>query len=106
MLYFPIFTLTTGGTIGYAMSDTWCKNVWHQLILALKPNITREEARALNILKLENSTVVLTKDKGVAMVVLDKQEYINKTQDLLGQRNAYRTLGVDTANKHKINAVT
>ena len=51
----------------------------------LKPNITWEEARALEEVKQEKSRVILAADKGVTVVVLDKQEYINKAQDLLAQ---------------------
>ena len=29
MIYLPIFILTTDGTIGCTMSDTWCQMVWH-----------------------------------------------------------------------------
>ena len=29
MLYLPKLLLCTDGTIGYAMSGTWCQNVWH-----------------------------------------------------------------------------
>ena len=40
-------------------------------------------------------------DKGVAMVVLDKQDYIIKAQDLLVQWATYRPIVADPTNKHK-----
>ena len=48
----------------------------------LKPNNSREEARALKELKQDKSRVILTANKGAEMVVLDKQNCINKAQDL------------------------
>ena len=35
------------------------------------------------------------------MVVLDKEDYINKSQDLLAQRDTYRPLVDDPTNEHK-----
>ena len=32
MLCFQIFILTTDGTIGCVMSDTWCQVVWHLIV--------------------------------------------------------------------------
>ena len=46
------------------------------------------------------SRVVLTADKGVAMVVIDKQDYINKSNTLLAQP-AYRPIPKDPTNKIK-----
>ena len=39
--------------------------------------------------------------QGVAMVVLDEQDYISKVQYLLAQRNIYRPLAAKPTNKHK-----
>ena len=60
----------------------------------LKPNITRKEVGALK--ELRKDRVVLTMEKGVAMVVLDKQD---KAQDFLVQRVTYRSLMADPTNK-------
>ena len=43
-----------------------------------KPNLTKEERIGLRQLKKDQDRVVLTVDKGVAMVVRDKQDYINR----------------------------
>ena len=43
-----------------------------------KANITREEQKALNELKKDTNRVILTADKGTCLVVMDKEEYINK----------------------------
>ena len=41
-----------------------------------KPNITEEEAKVLKELRQDKDRVILTVDKGMALVVLDKQDYI------------------------------
>ena len=43
-----------------------------------KPNLTKAQNIALRELKRDRDRIVLTADKGVAMVVMDKQDYINK----------------------------
>ena len=40
-----------------------------------KSNITKEESKALRELREDKERMVLTKDKGVAMVVLDRKGY-------------------------------
>ena len=44
--------------------------------------------------------MVLTVDKGVAMVVMDRKEYVEKVEGLWAQL-AYRTITADPANKLK-----
>ena len=44
-------------------------------------------------------------DKGVAMVVMDRQEYINKSNNLLAQP-AYRPLPKDPTNKVKAKLIS
>ena len=50
-----------------------------------KSNITKEEHQALRKPKKDENRMVLTADKGVSLVVLDKEEYIQKAQHLLHQ---------------------
>ena len=38
----------------------------------------KEEAKAIQELKRDKERVILTADKGVSMVVMDKEEYIKK----------------------------
>ena len=59
-------------------------------IQAPKPNLSQEESKALAELKRDKDRIILTADKGVAMVVLDKKEYVQKAENLLVQL-AYRT---------------
>ena len=44
--------------------------------------------------------MVLTVDKGVSLVVLDKEDYIHKAEELLQQPN-YKILTSDPTTKHK-----
>ena len=64
-----------------------------------KSNITKEEHQTIRKLKKDGNRMVLTVDK-VSLVVLDKEEYIQKAKQLLHQPN-YRTLTTDPTTKHK-----
>ena len=65
-----------------------------QKIKKLRPNLTRGERKALADLKKDQSRMILTTDKGVALVVLNTEDYIKKAEDLLNQ-NTYRVLTSD-----------
>ena len=66
----------------------------------VKPNISREEHQALREMKRDNTRMVLTADKGVLLVVLDRDEYTAKSEELLHQPN-YKILKTDPTTKHK-----
>ena len=63
-------------------------------------NISKEEARAIKELKKDQDRMVLTADKGVSMVVMDREEYERKSEDLLNQPT-YRVLSSDPTTKQK-----
>ena len=65
-----------------------------------KANITREEQKATNELKKDTNRVILTADEGTCLVVMDKEEYINKAQDLL-KEDTYRVKPEEPTNKQK-----
>ena len=65
-----------------------------------KPNISKREEKAIQELRKDQGKIVLTVDKGVAMVVLEKDDYIRKSEDLLKQ-DTYRELAADPTNKYK-----
>ena len=46
-----------------------------------RPNVTLQEPLAIRELKLDHSKVILTADKGVAMVVMDSQDNLNKAKN-------------------------
>ena len=65
-----------------------------QKIQKPKPNITREERIALTKLKKDPSRMVLTGDKGVALVVMNTKDDKKKAEELLKQ-NTYRAMASD-----------
>ena len=65
-----------------------------------KSNISREEKKALEELREDQDRMVLTPDKGVAFVVVDRKEYQEKIEGLLATL-AYRAITMDQTNKLK-----
>ena len=45
-------------------------------------NLSKEKMRVLKEVRQDKSHVILTVDKGVALVVLDTAEYIKKTENM------------------------
>ena len=70
-----------------------------------KPNLTKQERVGLTQLKKDQNRVILTADKGVALVVMDKEEYISKAQELLSQL-AYKEIPKDPTNEIKTQLIT
>ena len=64
------------------------------------------QCRALTQLKQDTSRVVLTADKGMAMVIMDQQDYNNKANTLLQDTNTYRVLNKDPTNSLKNKLIT
>ena len=58
-------------------------------------NLNPAQCRALTQLKQDNTRVVLTADKGVAMVIMDQQDYNNRAQAFLQDTNTYKVLNKD-----------
>ena len=69
-------------------------------------NLTPAQHRALSQLKQDNHRVVLTADKGVAMVVMDQQDYSKKAQALLQDTNTYKVLPKDPTPQLKNKLIT
>ena len=65
-----------------------------------KLNISKEEAKALKELNDDNTRMILTADKGVPMVVMDRGEYIQKSEEVLSQ-STYKTIPTDPTIKYK-----
>ena len=70
-----------------------------------RTNLTKEENKALAESKRDKDRIILTADKDVAIIVLDKKDYIEKAQELLAQL-AYKTTERDPTNKLKANLIT
>ena len=58
---------------------------------APKPNLNNGEVKVMAELERDKDRIILTADKGVAIMVLDKENYIQKAETLLTQP-AYRTM--------------
>ena len=69
-----------------------------------KSNITKEVRKVLKEFRGDQERIVLTADKGVAMVVLDKKDYVDKVEGLLMQL-AYRNINTDPTNKLKVKLI-
>ena len=65
-----------------------------------KPNLTKAQNIALRELKKDRDCIVLTADKGVAVVIMDRQDYISKANTLLNQ-NTHRSIPQDPTNTIK-----
>ena len=63
-------------------------------------NITNDEFKALKELKEDRDRVILTADKGVALVIMEKNDYIQKAEELLNT-TTYKKIPEDPTNKHK-----
>ena len=70
-----------------------------------RPNISRDERKAIEQLRKDKTRVILTADKGVSMVVMDRDDYNSKAEDLLHQQ-IYRLIPSDPTNKLKNRLIT
>ena len=59
------------------------------------PNILPSERRALRDLRANSTLMILPADKGKATVVLDKQDYGNRMENMLLDRSTYQVLSKD-----------
>ena len=64
-------------------------------------NTTKEEWEAIKTLREDSSNVVLTVDKGVALVVMDKSQYIDKCMGLLNDTKVYKPCKDTTKKLHR-----
>ena len=87
----------------YAMELRADINFLLRKVQAPKPNLTRQEKLRLVQLKKDKDRVILTEDKRVDMVVMDREDYITKAESLLSQP-AYRLL--PTTNQIKAKLIT
>ena len=62
-------------------------------------NITKQEVQALVELKKDQSRVILTVDKGVAIVIMDKEDYQEKAKALLEDQGTYKAIKSDPTSR-------
>ena len=68
-----------------------------------QPNITLEEQKVIREHKEDQSLVVLTAGNGMAMVVMDREDYSDKIQLLLADTNTYKPITKDLPTNSKTN---
>ena len=68
-------------------------------------NITKQEVQALAEHKKDQSRVILTVDKGVAIVIMDKEDYQEKAKALLEDQGTYKALKSDPTSRMKSNLI-
>ena len=64
-------------------------------------NITKQEVQVLVELKKDQSRVILTADKVVAIVIMDKEDYQEKAKALLEDQGTYKALKTDPTGRLK-----
>ncbi|CAH1267006.1 Hypp3654 [Branchiostoma lanceolatum] len=58
-----------------------------------KPNLSNEERQAIKSLKENKDIVIIPADKGKAVVVMDKTEYVEQCEKLLDDKDTYKVIG-------------
>ena len=91
--------------------STRCRGTWGQCkqdpkrLPPPKSNLNRAQLQAIRELKRDKSRIVLTANKGVDMLVMDRWDYINESNNLLAQP-AYRLINKNHTNKIKTKLIT
>ena len=65
-----------------------------------KPNVTKEEWKAIERLRKDTNRIVLMADKGVALVIMKREDYDKKVEDLLNT-TTYTTINSDPTTRYK-----
>ena len=65
-----------------------------------KPNITKEELKVIEKMRKDDTWIVLIADKGVALVVMKREEYDKKAEELLNT-TTYTTINNDPTARYK-----
>ena len=66
-----------------------------------KQNVTNEERQAIKDLQKANDIIILPADKGKSTVILDKNEYEEKVNNMLADKKTYEELPDDPTPKYK-----
>ena len=64
---------------------------------SIHTNITKSDHLSLENLMKDKNYIIVTSDKGVALVVMDKTEYITKCKALLQDHSVYQHLSKGTS---------
>ena len=76
----------------------------HQISNAIKPiknknNLDKEEVKALKALKSDRTISIVPADKDQSIVILNKNDYIDKVEDHLSDRSIYKPINNDPNSK-------
>ena len=84
------------------------KNLLHNFPNKLKkqiindiPNLSNEENKALTSLLNDKSIIISKADKGNAIVILNKKDYINKVNELLNDKNVFKKISSNLTEKRE-----
>ena len=72
----------------------------------LTPNLSKGEMAAIKQLKADKDRIILTADKGVMLVIMERKDYIEKAQQLIQDPNTYKTISTDPTTKLKNRLIT
>ena len=100
-----ISTTTVAALQAGELNGVDCSGLYHDVsripnTFTNKPintNITKAEYLVLENLRKDNDHIIVTADKGVVLVVMDKTEYITKCEALLQDNSVYQHLSKDTS---------
>ena len=100
-----ISTTTVAAFQAGKLNGVDCTGLYHDVNRILntftnKPihtNITKSEHLALEKLRKDKDCIIITVDKGVALVVMDKTEYITKCEVIRQYNSVYQHLSKDTS---------
>ena len=67
----------------------------------LRSNLSKDEMIAIKQIKTDEDRMIHNTDKGVALVVMDRKDYIRKAGELLEDTNTYSPIHADPTNKLK-----
>ena len=100
-----ISTTTVAALLAGELNGVECSGLYHDVNKILntftnKPihtNITKSEQLALENLRKDKDCIIVTADKSVALVVMDKTEYITKCEALLQDNSVYQHFSKGTS---------
>ena len=103
-----ISTTTVAALQAGELNGVDCSGLYHDVNRILntftnKPihtNITKSEHLKLENHRKDKDCIIVTADKGVALIVMDKTEYITKCEALLQDNSVYQNLSKDNISKY------
>ena len=89
------------------MTCNQCQQSWEQIPVNFltehtpRPTISIQVAKAIKELRTDQSRIILTADKVIAVVIMDRQDYNTKALELLDDKDTYRPILKDPTPKYK-----